>query len=258
MKKTTRTLIFVNIVSLIAVLVVNFLSNSLPLNGKTPGQLSDQFPNLFTPAGVTFSIWGVIYLWLIVWGGVQVAALFNQKIAAKVEPMLEKIGWLFAYSCFLNIAWLFAWHWEQVLVSVVVMANLLYILLQLNRAAGVGNPGTSTFEKWLEHLPFGIYQGWITVALIANITAFLVSMGWSGGDSDVLWAIVMIAVGGSLAIFMLFRQRNLGHALAVAWALYGIYLKRIAAGDTEMVAWFSLSLAVIILLLIGVRWRKWA
>lgn len=258
MKKTTKTLIFANITSLIAVLVVNFLANSLPLNGRTPGQLSDQYPNLFTPAGVTFSIWGVIYLWLIIWAAFQVTALFNQKMAAKVEPMLEKIGWLFAYSSFLNIAWLFAWHWGQMLVSVVIMANMLYILLQLNRAAGVGNSGVSSFEKWSEHLPFGIYQGWITVALIANITAFLVSIGWTGSGNEALWAIVMVVVGGLLAVFMLFRQRNLGHGLAVAWALYGIYLKRIAAGDAAMVAWLSLGLAVSILLLIGLRWRKWA
>jgi len=26
------------------------------------GDLSDLYPNLFTPAGLTFSIWGLIYL----------------------------------------------------------------------------------------------------------------------------------------------------------------------------------------------------
>lgn len=35
---------------------MNTLANSLPLNGKTTGQLSDQYPNLFVPVGVTFSI----------------------------------------------------------------------------------------------------------------------------------------------------------------------------------------------------------
>jgi hypothetical protein len=38
--------------------------NLLPLNNFTTGQLSDKYPNLFVPAGITFSIWGIIYLLL--------------------------------------------------------------------------------------------------------------------------------------------------------------------------------------------------
>ena len=55
-----------NTLAFAGVLIVNFLANALPLNGKNTGELSNQYPNLFTPAGLTFSIWGVIYLWLIV------------------------------------------------------------------------------------------------------------------------------------------------------------------------------------------------
>ncbi|MBK6997439.1 MAG: hypothetical protein IPH31_21965 [Lewinellaceae bacterium] len=261
MRKPTRTLAFANLIGLMAVLVINFLSNSLPLNGKTPGELSDQYPNLFTPAGITFAIWGIIYSWLIVWCGAQVIAFFNKTLAVKVAPMLDKIGWLFAYSCFLNIVWLIAWHWEQVLVSVVVMANLLYILTQLNQAAQVGAPKTSNHEKWLEHLPFGIYQGWITVALIANVTAWLVSLGWSGGGlSEPIWAVIMASAGAALAIFMVMRYKNLGHGIAVAWALYGIYLKRIDAVESgsELVAWSSIGLMLAVLFTVIRSSRKWA
>ena len=260
MKTSSRTLAIANLVSLTIVLIVNYLSNSLPLNGKTPGQLSDQYPNLFTPAGLTFSIWGIIYIWLIVLGGFQVAAFFSKRIAAKVEPMLDKIGWLFAYSCLLNIGWLFAWHWEQILVSVAIMANMLYILTQLNQAAGVGASTSSNLEKWLEHIPFGIYQGWITVALIANVTAWLVSIGWLGsGIGAPTWAILMVMVGALLALYIIIRQNNWGHGIAVAWALYGIYLKQTRAEsvDAQMVAWVALALMMTILLTLLLRWRKW-
>lgn len=259
MNKLTRTIVFANIIGLLAVLVVNYLANSLPLNGATTGQLSDRYANLFTPTGLTFAIWGVIYLWLISWAGFQLAALFRPEIAEKVSPMLQKTGWLFAYSCLLNIGWLFAWHWEQLLVSVVIMANLLYIITQLNKAAGVGISTSNQLEKWLTHMPFGIYQGWLTVALIANVTAWLVSLGWSGiGIADLYWTIAMVAIGALLAIFLLFRQNNVGHGLAVAWALFGIYLKRINAGDgSELVAWVAISFMVAILAAIALRWKKW-
>lgn len=53
-----------------AVLIVNYLAVTLPLGGMTTGALSDLYPNLFTPAALTFSIWGVIYLLLfafVIW-----------------------------------------------------------------------------------------------------------------------------------------------------------------------------------------------
>ena len=46
-----------NIVAFAGVLVVNYLANALPIGGNTTGALSDLYPNLFTPAGLTFSIW---------------------------------------------------------------------------------------------------------------------------------------------------------------------------------------------------------
>ena len=62
-----KDLRFVSIMSAIAfaaVIAVNGLANALPLNGANTGVLSDEIPNLFVPAGLTFAIWGVIYLLL--------------------------------------------------------------------------------------------------------------------------------------------------------------------------------------------------
>ena len=66
MKASFRTLAIANLLAFIAVLAVNYLANTLPLNGKDTGELSDQYPNLIVPAGITFSIWSVIYAWLAV------------------------------------------------------------------------------------------------------------------------------------------------------------------------------------------------
>lgn len=164
MNRTTRVLVFANITGLAAVLVFNYLSVALPLNGKTRVSYPINIPTCLPRQGSRFRFWGIIYLGLITWVGCQIAALMNQKLALKIAPMLEKIGWLFAYSCFLNIAWLLAWHWGKLLVSVVIMANLLYILTQLNQAAGVGTNKTSRLGKMagtpaFRHLPGMDYSG---------------------------------------------------------------------------------------------------
>jgi hypothetical protein len=257
MHQPARNITLANLLGLVVVLAVNYLSNSLPLNGRTPGELSDQYPNLFTPIGFTFSIWGIIYLWLMVWVGYQASGLFSKKTADQVAPALEKTGYLFAYSCLLNVAWLFAWHWEQLLVSVVIMANLLYILVQLNRAAGVGFSATNKTEKWLSHIPFGIYQGWISVALIANVTAWLVGAEWGGaGIADSVWAVLMVSTGALVAVFMVWKQHNLGHGLAVCWALFGIYSKQSALEGNPQVALAAMIWMVVMLILMAFRWKK--
>lgn len=250
-----RTFFLVNTLALIAVLVVNYLSNALPINGKTAGELSDQYPNLFVPAGLTFSIWGIIYLLLMGWVGVQVASLFNEKAYARTDEAVMRGGWWFSATCVLNIAWLLAWHYERLVLSVVFMVLLLLALLRLNKMVGVGSYKESNVEKWLSHAGFGIYQGWITVALIANVTALLVANGWRGEST---WAILMIAVGVMVALWMVWRHLNVFHGIAVSWALLGIYWKRQAADIGLDVGTVAIVGAALLLVASLVRLPKWA
>ncbi len=222
-----RTLIILNLISLTIVLYVNYLAVALPINGRTPGELSDLYPNYFVPSGRTFAIWSVIYTWLLVWAGYQFVALFSKKAAQKMQPNLDKIGWLFLSNCLLNIGWLLNWHYQMLSASVVVMILLLYNLVQINLSLGVGQARASNFERWLVHVPFGIYQGWITVALIANVTTLFVHNGWLvGGPSEPYIAAGMVAAGAFIAFLFQIKQRNYGHGAAVAWALFGIYSKQ--------------------------------
>jgi len=85
---------YLNVFFFTIMLVMNYLANSLPLNNKTTGELSDSFPNLFVPAGITFSIWGIIYLLLLIFIVFQ--------FTAKGQEVSADIGWLFAVSCALN------------------------------------------------------------------------------------------------------------------------------------------------------------
>ncbi len=48
----------------VVMIAMNVAANALPINGRTTAAVSDSYPNLFAPAGITFAIWGVIYLLL--------------------------------------------------------------------------------------------------------------------------------------------------------------------------------------------------
>ena len=254
-----------NLIGLVSTLIVNYLSNSLPLNGKTPADISDSFPNLFVPSGSTFAIWGVIYTWLLVFAGVQIGAFFNASLMRRIEPIIERIGWLFVATCVLNISWLFAWHWGQLLLSVGIMSTLMVTLVRLNLMSGVGQNAQNSLEKWVIQAPFNIYQGWISIALIANVTALLVGHGWyAGATSDesipIYSTVAMIVVGSIVAVSVVLRGNHVFHGLAVSWALYGIHQKReMYVGDapSAMIGTVALVCLGVVLVAVALRVKNW-
>jgi hypothetical protein len=250
----------VNIIAFIAMLYVNYLSNALPINGNTAGELSDKYVNYFVPAGLTFAIWGVIYGWLMVFLGFQIASFFNKNIADKVDPIIEKIGWLFILSCMLNIGWLLAWHYEFVGLSVLIMVGFLFNLLFLFFKIGVGKTKINELEKWISHAPFSIYLGWISIATIANFTALLVDNQWAGfGIDGATWAKIMIIVGLAVVSFVLMTRNAIFYGFVVLWAFWGIHLKRTQVGDVpsmeiDKIVYFCLGFIVLLILLRAKRW----
>jgi hypothetical protein len=258
--KNPKLLIIINLIAFTAMLVMNTLANSLPLNGHTPGQLSDMYPNLFVPAGITFAIWGVIYSWLVVFIGMQVYALFNKAVSEQVFPWVLRVGNYFAISSLLNIAWLFAWHWQFMGLSVCVMICLLLTLLRMTIWIGVGKSKFNSQEKWLVHAPFSVYLGWISIATIANVTAYLVSTKWQGwGFSEFQWTTTMIVIGTLIALLVVRSRNNIFYGVAVIWALIGISIKREAIADPVSLAIVPVTTACIMLLVvtIGLRLNKW-
>ena len=203
---------YLNLLFFVLMVVTNYLANALPINDKTTGELSAQYPNLFVPAGITFSIWGVIYLLL--------AAFVVLQFREQNKAIVDALGWAFAISSLLNASWILAWHYERLPLSLLIMlgllASLIYINLQLRGFA----PG-------IIRAAFGIYLGWVAIATIANVTALLVHYNWGGwGLSDVTWAITMILAGLLITALALYQLRNPYLGLAVIWAFIGIYLNR--------------------------------
>lgn len=220
-----RLLSVLNLVGYAAVIVVNYLANALPLGGKTTAELSDGLPNLFVPAGITFAVWGVIYLSLAVF--VVYGLVSSLRADEAAGGYLDRIGVLFLVSCAANVGWIFAWQFQLLSLSLLAMLVLLATLIVLYRRLDIGSRSTSSAEKFMVHLPFSIYLGWITIATIANVTALLVFYRWNAVSvPGEIWTLLMIAVGVFFAALMLFRRRDIFYALVVDWAALGIYLKR--------------------------------
>ena len=232
---------YLNLLLFAGMVVMNYLANALPLNGKTTGALSDAYPNLFVPAGVTFSIWGIIYILLVTFCVIQ--------FTTSHQAVITRMGWLFGLSCIFNALWIVAWHYERLPMSLILMLGLLVSLIWIN--------------FFIRDLPagfikaaFGIYLGWICIATIANVTALLVNYDWGGfGISEETWTIIMIAVGALLVSLTIWRLDNPFIGLSVVWAFAGIMIKRQADYRVILVT-AAIAAAVVAAVLVVIFFRK--
>ena len=225
--KNNKTLAIFNLLGFILTIILNGLANALPINGKTTGELSDAYPNLFVPAGFTFSIWGIIYLALLGFVIYQLIAAFSSKI--ENDGFIGQIGWIFVLSCLANASWIVAWHYQYVIVSLVIMLCILFSLIQIYQRLQIGLVTVPTIQKWLVHVPFSIYLGWITVATIANVTTLLVDFGWDGfGVEPEIWTMLVIVVGASIGSRVVQDRKDYAYGLVIVWAYYGIISKRMS------------------------------
>jgi translocator protein len=232
--------------ALLLVLVVNFLANYLPIAGQTTGAISDGYSSLFTPAGFTFSIWGLIYLFLIGY------CIFQLLPKNRSKAVFDRINPLFIINCFANAAWIFAWHYELLFLSICIMGVILITLIMIYQRIAASTTH-SIAEVVLIKTPFSLYVGWITVAAIANISIIQSAFDWN--DALMVqenWTIIKLALAGAVGAAMVIQQRDIVFGLVVAWASFGIFSNQMDSNGIVMGA--AATVLVLILVTIVISW----
>jgi len=220
-----KMLIVGNVIAVFSFIIVNVLANIIPIGGNYTGDIADNIPNLFVPTGLTFAIWGVIYILTACFAIYQLADLFG-KIESKSD-YIQKIGFWFILGSIGNIAWIFLWHYEQILWSMIPILVLFVSLLMIYLRLNIGKSKASKKERYYIHLPISVYLGWLTVATIANLTAVLVTLEVGGLFlGEVLWTVLVIVVAMIITLLILYNRSDVGYSLVIIWALLGIVIKQ--------------------------------
>jgi hypothetical protein len=211
------------------------------------------------PAAPAFSIWSVIYAGLVGYGIWQFFPSADTARHHSARP------WILA-GVVLNSAWIWVvqagWLGASVLVIVLLLACLCRVLVILESAqyraaaspvaaatvgapASSGAPSQGRAARWTERILLdgvqGLYLGWVTVATLANVAAWLGSLGWSGSPlGPVVWATILVVVATLIATATaLYDGGRFAPALATAWGLAWI-----AVGRSDGTGLQSASLAI--------------
>lgn len=196
-------------------LLVNTFGALGLINGLSQKEISDMFITLITPSPFTFSIWSVIYSLLIV----SVIIMIVKK-DTYYKSAVNQISTLFRISCILNIAWIIAFSYVQVELSVLLIFGFVITLSLICMNLLKVDDG----KHWLLPLSFGIYTGWLFIATVVNTAAMLVKLQWNGfGIADDIWAIIILIVAIALVVAVLLKNKNAVFPIPIAWAYFGIY-----------------------------------
>ena len=250
-----KTLQIANGVALLITIVINYLSNTGVFNGNTMKTISDKYHNYFTPAGYAFSIWAIIYLGLLGFVIYTGRSLFKKDADDTSENILAEVGWWFVISCIANCLWVISWLYNLAGFSVILMIVLLFSLLKII----INTRMELDFHPLKKYLfiywPFAIYCGWITVALIADVAAWLTKIDWNGwGISPVSWTVIMIIVACAINILMVLKRNLREYAVAGIWALIAISVSN--KNQSASIVYVCYAAAVVILISIIISSSK--
>ncbi len=243
--KKLKTLAWINLLVFLVQVSLSYATNYKLLNTADVGEVSDRYESLFTPAGITFAIWGVIYTALLGFCIYHLISAYRQSALHQSNIDLSKIGGWFLFNNLFTIAWLLLWTNAQIAASLVMIALQLITLIVMNLRLGIHDPQLNAGSKIFTQFPLSIYFAWIAIATIANTSIYLVSIGWDGfglGYSAITWTRIMIVIAILITICAVLIRKNVFFGMVIMWALYGIIIKRKSINaetysDIILIAW---------------------
>lgn len=188
------------------------------------GGALDSDASYLAPARSAFSIWSVIYLGLVAYTIWQ--ALPGQRARARQRTM----GWWIALTMVLNGLWLVAAQFGTLLLTVIAIIVLLVALgLTFRLSVLTRTTGDGFFDSLLIDGVTGLHLGWVTLATVANITAWLTTIApASWGDAATAWGIVVLIVVALIGLGIAWRSSwRIAPALALAWGLTWLAVARL-------------------------------
>ncbi len=225
-----RVLASILLLATVAFAVAPFVTP--PFTGYEPGQFPVEIPDpAIQPAGYAFSIWSVIYVWLILhagfglWKRVHNPGWVPVRVPLIVSVVLGSV-WLAIAGA--SPEWATAVIWVMAITAV---------------AAFLRAPTEP--DRWFLSAPLAIYAGWLTGATAVS-TGVLI--GGYGVMSDTGSALAMLALVLAVALAVQGQKPRMPvYALTVVWALVGVIVTNYATNS--LVA--GVAAAGVLILLIG-------
>ena len=214
-----------------------------PVNELQNGALSAQGSYL-APAGPAFAIWTVIYV------GLAGYTIWQALPAQRTDARQRRAGWWIAGSMVLNGLWLVAARFGTLLLTVLVIVALLIVLARIIVMLGAARNGV---DLLLVDGAMGLHFGWVTIATVANIAAWLTQLlPESFAEQADVWGVVVLLVVTAIGVTSALATHRLAPAIATAWGLAWLAVGRLVGEPASMAIGVTAIGAAVVILGTGV------
>lgn len=199
------------VVTTIMMIAINALASTQLRWGVSTWELSDQLFTMITPAGWTFAIWSLIYLWLgviMVW------------VAWKQITVSRHIIRAYIISCICNAAWIVVWQYGYLTAAMLIIVWLLASLIVIDHY--IQKHEVEHFASWVRSI-FLIYFWRVQIATLLMTTIYLIYGLWWITADTLWWPILVLILAWLSNIFVIWKTGRIETSLVALWALAGIY-----------------------------------
>lgn len=230
------------VIAIIGSFVGSGAAGGTPIQDAAGGALAAN-ATLIAPATPAFGIWGVIYL------GLMAYAVWQFLPSQSSAERQRRLGYWVAASLILNAAWILSIQYDLLGLSVPIIVILLAVLLRIFIELASSAP-SGRLDALLTDGSLGLYLGWVAIATAANVTAFLVAIGFTGfGIAPEIWALVVIAAAAAAGLALaVYGHGRIAPALSLSWGLAWVAVGRLAGEPASTVTGIAASIAVVIVL----------
>ena len=218
--------------------------------GPDNGTISDQYPTLLVAAGYAFAVWGLIFLFDVVFG------IWQLGRGSRDDTSLARIRPVATAGFALTAVWMPIFSqqifWLALLVILSSLVCLLYCAIVLSREA---SPVAG--QRWWAWLPLSLHAGWLSLAAFLNVAQVIVAYRLLPTDRMLPWSLVLFAAATAVLLVANARMRgNVAYALVALWGLAALYFKQSQATlpGAQIAAWVAVAIAA--LLVVQTLWLR--
>lgn len=203
-------------------------------------EVSRKYQTLVTPVGWAFSIWGIIFTTQAIWVLRQLVVPSERN-----NPMVAAVGFRYCYAVLAQVTWIFAFTFEQITLSTLIIAilcavlwSIVFTLKKSQSDLGSSSPLITVSSYLLWWFPFTIHAGWITAATTVSLNIELVAQQ-TLPTIQYTAAVISLVVLFILATTLIIKKFDKTIPLVLAWALLGVFSELQFSQDESISARFS-------------------
>lgn len=235
--ETMKILKYLPFVLIPITIICNALFETMTLFGTTSKQISDVNQILLTPSPITFSIWGVIYLFLII----HLFWSFKNKVGTTRLQILVSISMVF------NIVWLMIWHAFMIydknvgvinsanvnynfqILSLALVTIIIYCLIIFLTILEFKKMNLTDKLSKVNLFGMGIHFSWVTLATLLNLSILIkfVMSNYNlaiSNEWETMLAMLFITLVVALSLLFVNKFKILAFGIVSTWALFGMLL----------------------------------